>query len=101
MNTFRISNGESKISYCSELMMDINELRALLKIKREQNQTNNRPVYIYNKDLTILYYKRNTTGELSKDLGINFNSGDSIKNYISLVNSRNTAYKTLLGLALS
>jgi hypothetical protein len=101
LNTFRISNDKSKISYCFESKMGINELRALLKIKREQNQTNNNPVYIYNGDLTVLYYKTNTTGELSKDLGINFNDGDNIKNYIDIPNSRNTGYKTVLGLALS
>lgn len=43
---------------------------------------------------TCLYFKTNSTSELSKNLGINVNKGNSIKNYID-INS------TILGLKLS
>ena len=80
LNSFRISKQEYKGSVISNL--SLSKLNTLLDEKRKLRITSNRPVYIYNKDLTILYYKVGSTSLLSKDLGINIRKGDSIKNYI-------------------
>src|SRR5690349_14988640 len=75
LGTFNITINEHKDATIST--MSIDELKNFLDTKREKIYTSNRPVYVYNHDLIVLYYKTSTTGELSRDLGINVNKGDS------------------------
>jgi hypothetical protein len=80
LNIFRISKEHHQGAAISDMSLD--QLNSLLDEKRKLKTTSNRPVYVYNKDLTILYYKVTSTSLLSRDLGINVRKGDSIKNYI-------------------
>lgn len=66
--------------------MNLGQLNTLLSEKIKLTTTTDRPVYIYNKDLTILYYEVASSGLLSSLLNINVRNGDSIKNYIGTGN---------------
>lgn len=81
LNTFQISEKKYKGVGVSDM-----NLGQLNSEKRKLRTTTNRPVYIYNKDLTILYYEVASSGLLSSLLNINVRKGDSIKNYIGTGN---------------
>lgn len=79
LNTFRITTVYYSSAVKSE--MSLQELNKFIDLKRKDVLLNNRakPIYLYNKDLTILYYTSNSYSALNSVLRI---SPESARNCI-------------------
>lgn len=77
LNTFRITSKFYPDAIKSD--MSLLELNNFISLKRKEKLLNNgaQSIYLYNKDLTILYYMSNSQRALHSALGI---SADSVRN---------------------